>query len=304
MLDDSSKYDIEKISHEILKQSKAFDVFPTPVDKILQHTELVVDKGIDLSKVEKGFFDRLREESVEKFKILQSGLSKVKGFFDRREKTIYIDLNQTEGRKNFVKLHETGHGVLPWQNEVMLASDNNETLLLTFEDEFEAEANYFASVTLFQLDRFLAEADKLSLSIKSSMALAKQFGSSIHSALRNYVLKSKKRCALLVLNPIKDAMWNEPSCTKRNVFHSVSFLSEIGELDFPNEFDFTWSFIKDFKFNKRYNDKGEITLTTKIGDEVKATYHFFNNTYNQFVFLFPKGEVNRSKTKIIISSVN
>jgi len=304
MLTDSSRNDIDKISQEILKQSKSFDVFPTPVDQILRHTELIVDKGVDLSKVEKGFFERIKEESIETFKVLQSGLSKVKGFFDRSEKTIYVDLNQTEGRKNFVKLHEAGHGVLPWQNEVLLASDNNETLLETFEDEFEAEANYFASVTLFQHDRFIAEADKLSLSIKSPMALAKKFGSSVHSALRNYVLKSKKRCALLVLTPIKDAKWNEAACTKRNVFHSPSFLTEIGELDFPDEFGFTWDFIQDFKFNKRYNDRGEITLTTKEGDQIKASYHFFNNTYNQFVFLFPKGEVIKSKTKIILSSAN
>ena len=301
MLTDSSRRDIEKISKDILKQSKALDIFPTPVEQIVRHTELTSDTSIDLAKVDRGFFEKLKEESVEKFKILQSGISKVKGFFDRREKTIYIDVNQSGGRQNFVKLHEVAHGVLPWQNEVLLASDNDETLLHTFEDEFEAEANYFASVTLFQHDRFISEMNKLPLGLSSSMALSKKFGSSVHSALRNYVIQSNKRCALIVLNPIQGSKGNGPICESRDIFYSQPFLENIGQLALPKEYGFKWAFIQDYKFKKKVNDKGTIMLRSNHGEEVDANYHFFNNTYNAFVFIFPKGESNKVRTQVLIT---
>ena len=52
-MDLSSKKDIENISFDILKSSKSLDVFPTPIDKILQYSELIVAEGIDLKSLEK-----------------------------------------------------------------------------------------------------------------------------------------------------------------------------------------------------------------------------------------------------------
>lgn len=303
MIEESTKKDIEKISFELLKQSKSLDVFPTPIDKILGYSDLVMDTGLDLSKVDKTFFEKLKEESQDKFKNLLSGLSKIRGFFDRREKKIYVDFNQTAGRKNFVKLHEVGHGVLPWQNQIMAAVDNDNTLLDTFEDQFEAEANYFASITLFQHDRFEEEVCKLSLNISSAMALAKKFGSSVHAALRNYVLKSNNKCALLVLTPINGARFNKALCEKRDIFYSNSFLQEFGSLDLPEKFGFKWDFAKDLIFKKRYTEKGKIKLQSHDNEELDCNYHFFNNGYNSFVFIFPKGESNQSKSKVILKNL-
>ncbi|WP_333802519.1 ImmA/IrrE family metallo-endopeptidase [Sphingobacterium multivorum] len=222
--------------------------------------------------------------------------------FDREDKIIYIDsdLDKNVGKKNFVKLHEIGHGVLSWQNEIMLALDNDETLCEEYEEQFEAEANYFASITLFQQERFYEECQKLNLGLGAVMALSKKFGSSVHSAFRNYVLQSKNRCALLVLNhPINENGFTNV-LTTRDLFYSKAFLREFGELMLPNEFGFKWAFVQDFKFQKKFHEKGAISLTTQEGEEISAGYHFFNNTYNSFVFIFPKGEKNKARTKIII----
>ena len=54
-MDLSSKKDIENISFDILKSSKSLDVFPTPIDKILQYSELIVAEGIDLKSLEKKY---------------------------------------------------------------------------------------------------------------------------------------------------------------------------------------------------------------------------------------------------------
>ena len=190
------------------------------------------------------------------------------------------------GKKNFVKLHEIGHGVLSWQDEIILALDNDETLSEEYHEQFEAEANYFASVTLFQQDRFLEECEKLGLGLGAVMALSKKFGSSVHSAFRNYVLQSKNRCALLVLNHTINKNGFTNILTTRNLFYSKSFLQEFGEINFPDEFGFKWAFVQDYKFKRNFHEKGNIKIITKEGEELKASYHFFNNTYNSFVFFF------------------
>ena len=57
---------------------------------------------------------------------------------------------------------------------------------------------------------------------------------------------------------------------------------------------------KDIKFKKKFHEQGTISLNTKQGEKLNASYHFFNNTYNTFVFIFPKGEKNKARTKIIL----
>lgn len=304
MIDDFTRKEIEKISRNILKESKSFDVFPTPVDNILAYSNFALDNNIDLENIDHSFFDSFKEKLVDPSKkALLHALSKIKGFFYREEKIIYIDTNLDKnlGKKNFVKLHEIGHGVLSWQDEIMLALDNSETLNEDYDEQFETEANYFASITLFQHDRFTEESEKLNLGLGAVMALRKKFGSSVHSAFRNYVLQSNYRCALLVLNhPVNDRGFIN-FLTTRNLFYSKSFLKELGELDFPSEFDFNWKFVQDFKFKRNFHEKGSISLMTKEGEELKSGYHYFNSTYNSFVFIFPKGEKNKAKTRIVLS---
>jgi len=305
MIDEFTKKEIDKISYELLRSSKALDVFPTPVNTILNYSDFVLDNNIDLRNVEHSFFDNLMQKSLQKYNTLQSGLSKVWAMFDRREKTIYLDasLEKNIGKKNFVQLHEIGHGVLGWQNEMMLCLDDYETLSPETEEQFEEEANYFASSTLFQQDRFIAEAEKLKLGLSSVMKLKQTFGASVHSTFRNYVLKSNNRCALLVLTPINDSKGNGALCETRNLFYSQSFLKEIGELELPNEFGFKWNFIRDYKFTK-FSENGDITLNSKDGEILDCNYHFFNNTYNSFVFIFPRGEKNKARTKVVLQNIN
>ena len=287
----TSKNDIEKISYEILKGSKCFDIFPTPVDRILEYTALAVHSGIDLSKIQPSYLSRATDA-------LKRALNKVRGALDRKEKIIYLDSSIKASKKNFVKLHEVGHEVLPWQHSIYEAlEEDDNTLNIETREEFEMEANLFASTTLFQCDRFYSEMDKLGLSINSSMQLAKQFGASVHAALRKYVESSKNRCALLVLeNPTQIGAF------LRNTFQSNSFTKTFGELVIPTVLDYSsWSFIQDYCHKRKYRDDGIITLLTKNGNTT-FTYHFFNNSYNAFVFLFPIGEKKSSRTKIIVSA--
>ena len=144
MVELQSKKDIEKISHEILKGSKSFDVFPTPVDKIVSYAELTVNAGIDLSKIHPSYLSKATD-------VFRRAIAKVQGVLVWREKEIYLDLSIHESKQKFVKLHEVGHNVLTWQQKTYeVFGDDESTLDINTREEFEAEANFFASATLFQ----------------------------------------------------------------------------------------------------------------------------------------------------------
>jgi len=297
---ESTKKDIEEVSFELLRQSKSLDIFPTPVDQIVEYSNLVVNNNIDLANIEKSFIDSIKEKADEGFKFLQEGLANIRGLFDRTEKTIYISQTRHLGRKNFVKLHETGHGVLPWQNAVIGAFDNSSTLNPDFEDQFEEEANYFASITLFQHNRYDREMKKVDFGLPGIIALSKKFGSSVHASFRNYIFKTNKRCILLILDPIQNKTLNKPICSKRNLFHSKSFISEFGKINLPNKFSYDWDFIQTYLTKSPFVTNGFTSLTLEGGEILDCNYHLFKNGYNAFILIFPKGERNRGIRKRII----
>ena len=99
MLEAHTKKDIESVSYDILKTSKSWGTFPTPVDTIVSYSELIIDKNVDVSQIHHGYLSRASDS-------LRSALSKIRGIFDRKERIIYLDLAQNDKKKNFVKLHE------------------------------------------------------------------------------------------------------------------------------------------------------------------------------------------------------
>jgi hypothetical protein len=281
--------EIEKIARNVLLGSKAWGRLPTPVDEIVSYADLQIARGVDLSKLDPGFFTK-------QLHTLKRAMSKILGAIQLRERTIYLDLSQRPERQSFIKLHETGHDALPWQHETYLHLDDEVSLDPDTDDLFERQASYFASAALFQLDRFEDEAAKLPLTIKAPLALAKTFGGSRHAALRRYVEKSPKRCALLVLHPPQRN--GGYGASVRNYFQSPSFTLEFGLLNWPTRCGMEYKFMRDAKFGAKLHEKGQVQASTS-GGEVTFTYHFFNNGYNIFVLLLPVGEKIRSRTVIV-----
>lgn len=282
--------DIDKLVRSILIDSRAWGKFPTPVDDIVAYTELSLAQGIDLSKVEPSFFDMSRE-------FIGRINRKVLGIFDFRQKIIYLDQSQRISRQNFIKLHETGHGVIPCQRDLLGFIDDEDTLSADVKALFEQQASYFASGGLFQLERFDEEAAKLPLSIHSARILATKFGGSVQAALRRYVERSPKRCALLVLH--KPTTKTNVRVSVRNFFESASFTAVFGGLIWPPECGIEYPFVVDITRNRRDHQDGQVTVTTSTNEAITLQYHFFNNTFNIFVLLFPAGEKISSRVKII-----
>ena len=290
----ASAADIEKIAKNILIGARAWGKFPTPIDELIAYSELSVAQGIDLGKVE--------HDVVTKGRIFAGKITrKVLGMFDFRDKIIYIDHTQRTSRKNFVKLHETGHGVLPWQKDLMGCLDDEETVAPEVKEEFELEASFFASAGLFQLERFEEEAERLPLSLRSARALGEKFGGSAQAAIRRYVERSKKRCAVLVLNNPLERTGRVVQARVRNYFESPSFSKEFGGLGWPEKCGWEFQFVKDMQFKRREHQSGNINIVTPLLEQVNCEYHFFDSTYNVFVFLFPAGEKNASRITVSLA---
>src|SRR5207245_10190208 len=128
--------EIDKIVRNVLTGSKAWGKLPTPVEEIVSYAELQIASGVDLSKVEPGFF-------TTKLYCLKRALSIVLGAIDLRVKTIYLDLSQKPERQRFITLHETGHDALPWQRDVNVRLDYEQTLDPDTKELFEKQASCF-----------------------------------------------------------------------------------------------------------------------------------------------------------------
>src|SRR5690349_9665604 len=116
MNDHHSKKDIDDLIFDILRRSKSLDVFPTPVDKIVEYCELKLSK-------ENGFHNIPHNYIAKNIDVFRRMLGKVLGALDREEKVIYIDPNLPFSKQNFIKLHEVAHDTLPWQKEIKYQDD-------------------------------------------------------------------------------------------------------------------------------------------------------------------------------------
>jgi hypothetical protein len=294
MINHKKKKDIENIVLDALSKSNSLGVFPTPVDKIIKYSDLRVNSHVDLSTVPSTFFSK-------QGMLLTRGWAKLRGVLDRRERTIYLDQTQPDTRIKFVKLHEAGHELCGWQNKLLrILEDNDETLDPDINEEFEAEANCFASSALFQLQLFTDKMKEYPLELATCLQLSKLFGGSFHAAIRRYVESSSKRCALLILNKEKDSQFSFPKLTLRNYIQSPSFTEEWGMVGWSPEFDIDTPFVQDFLSNRRLL-KSELEIDW-LGETIKCNYHYFHNGHNVFVFMFPKGESIKSRTNFIVTA--
>jgi hypothetical protein len=288
-----SAAEVEHLVRNLLRQSKAWGRFPTPVDEIAVHSKLVIERRLDLRTADPGFVSK-------NFGFLSSALDKILGLIDFRQRTIYLDQTMPENRKNFVKLHEVGHGVIPWQNLSLGYGDDEKTIAPDVAEQFEQEANFFASAALFQLELFDRELNKLPLAFGSVRALSQRFGASIHATARRYVERCPKRCALLVLEKPADGL-ERFQVGVRNCFESPGFLEDFGRLGIPGVCDLRFGFVEDIRRRRRLHENGHMTLPTLHQPELELDYHFFNNGYHSFVLMFPNGETIRSRVKIVDS---
>lgn len=273
VIDESVKQDIRTWSHDLLVTSRCLDMFPTPADKLAAFIDLEISPK-DLSKIKPVYLDK--DDSV-----IKKLFSQIRGLLVREAKVIFLDRSCIVERQRFTLLHEVGHN-LPWQvAAATMRADDDFTLSPETKEQFEAEASYFASETLFQGDKFISMAQTRPLTIETPIQIAPYFGASIHATLRRYVEFSPAKCALLVMKaPLAT------HATLRNLFYSQSFLSDIGCIHFEETLeDMRYPFVESY-IHRVKSGHGQFYAT--VNDNViQLRYEFFYNGYNGFVLIYP-----------------
>jgi len=176
------------------------------------------------------FLARIRSEVGKSGDVLKRALGKVCGLFDARASLVFIDRSLNEVKQTFVRLHEAAHGFLPWQRPMYaVVEDCEKALDPELADDFDREANVFASEVLFQGAAFIDEAADKKFSIFTPIGLAKKYGASLYASIRQYVSKNRRNCAVLILNPPELVEGDGFRASFRRVVQSSSFTEMFGQ---------------------------------------------------------------------------
>lgn len=288
---------IRKEAKKLLQKANAIGTFPTPVDEIMDVGKVKVARENILNE---GFLDSLRRKAKS---TLKKAISKVIGLFDARERLIFIDKSVLFVKQTFLKLHETGHAVLPWQNTLYtVIEDSKKELDPDTAELFEREANVFASEVLFQLDNFINEAKDMPFCINTAIQLSKKYGASIYASIRQYVSKNPRDCAVIVVNPPEIKQGDGFRANLRRIVPSPSFQRKFGDLNLPEYFtpdDELGTMIP--LGTRRASRPRNICLVDKNGTKHECIAESFTNTYQVFILIHAVRTLTKSN---IILSVN
>lgn len=285
--------EIRKQADRILREASAYGQFPTPVGNIIAAARLQVEREASLDV---GYLARMYKRVTGNIK---RAVDKVFGLFHSGDKMIYLDLSVTESKQRFVSLHETGHGFLPWQKDLYaLMEDGDASLDPYAEEEFERQANVFASEVLFQLDTFEEESRSSSFAIKTAMDLAKKYGASNYAAIRRFVSKSQYCCAVFVLEPPLWEAGRGYTYRLRRCVPSPLFEKKYGRLKWP---DFFYTDNSSLGSKLPTHFKRKVTKRCRVpspvpGDQGCFYLEAFDTTHHTFALVFPESELQTIKT--------
>lgn len=264
-----------------LREAGALGRFPTPVADIMAAAKL---EEVEEDVLSEGFIASMRKKAG---KALKTALSKVIGLFDARAKLVFIDRSLHVVKQTFVRLHETGHGFMAWQKDLYaIVEDCEQSIDPEVADLFDREANNFASEVLFQLDSFTEEAEQKPFGIMVPVNLSRRYGGSIYAAVRRYVFRNHRACAVVVLNPPELIEGDGFRAHLRRSVASPRFIEIFGAIDWPPFFTPDDDIGKSVPTGKRrLSGKRTISLRDRNGDRHECVIEAFTQTHQVFVLI-------------------
>lgn len=281
------QYDkIRREAESALQRADALGRFPTPVSDILKMGKLVEVHEDVLSE---GFLTTIRRKMGEASSSLKRALNKVVGLFDARDRLIFIDHTMLAVKQQFVRLHEAAHGLLSWQRDLYaVVEDCEQTIDPWTADQFEREANAFASEVLFQLDTFTKEAADHAFGISVPLRLSKKYGASVYSTVRRYVSTNTTACVVLILEPpVLRAGIGLQACLRR-VIASREFERRFGSVQWPDLYT-TGDAIGNLVplGGRKMSRRQKLTIMDASGVRHECYGEAFAHRYNVFILIQP-----------------
>ena len=210
---DLARRQIRAFSDNALRNAGVTGIIPTPLDAVAQAAGIT--EIIDISRLPSEIAARK-----------PPALKRIVGALLHRERVALVDLSQPAPRARLTKGHEIGHQIIPW-HQAAFQLDDEERLLGMTHDQLEQEAYLAGGHLIFQGDHFWRRALDYQVSIGTPVALAPEYGASIHATIRYYVLEHPDPVAVLVAGRYLKSNGSVP------VFGSVdspSFLAKFGTL--------------------------------------------------------------------------
>lgn len=172
---------VERIAEEALHAAGVIGVVPTPLEAL--HPVA----GIRAVEALPALPERIRTPG-----------RKLLGALWFEERSIFLDQGQSAARSRFTEAHELVHALCPWHVAV-LREDTGDELFKATAERIEAEANLGAGMLLFQGRHFAERASEEPPSLSTPLALAREYGASVHAAAHQYVATHAAAIALLVV---------------------------------------------------------------------------------------------------------
>lgn len=174
----------------LLRRADALGVVPTPLDQVLEVSQLVAAGDVTLEPAERRQLRKLFGSLVDRAWDRLQGVI----HFGAREVWVRPDLHVL--RKRFVTAHEIGHDVLPWQREAIAYLDDAERLRPDVRVAYERQANQAAIELLAQGDTLRKEADDSRLTGQLLSELSAKFQISMQAISRRIVEETRHDAAL------------------------------------------------------------------------------------------------------------
>jgi hypothetical protein len=210
---DLARRQIVALTDSALRNAGVTGIIPTPLDVVAKAAGIT--EIVDISRL---------PMDIEARK--PPALKRILGALLHRERVALVDRSQPEPRARLTEAHEIGHQIIPW-HQAAFQLDDEERLLGRTRDQLEREAYLAGGHLIFQGEHFWGRALDYQVSIGTPVALAPEYGASLHAAIRYYVLHHPDPVAVLVAGRYQNSAGSVP------VWESVdspSFLARFGIL--------------------------------------------------------------------------
>jgi len=175
---------IARLAESTLQRAGVAGEFPTPMQAI--HEVARVEDVVDMAALPKEL--EAKKPSV---------MRRILGALWFGERTIFIDRSEPDYRQQFTEGHEAVHALCPWHEQILML-DDEDSLFKAAKAGVEIEANFGSGHLIFQGGRFHRRALKEQVSIRTPLAIHRDYMASRHATLHYYVQEHPDAVALLV----------------------------------------------------------------------------------------------------------
>lgn len=191
-LADEDRAQIRGLAVALLRKADALGEIPTPLDQVMNVSNLVLAGEIVLEPEMK---QKLRQRFGD---LVDRALDLILGSVRFDERGVYLKPDLYWSRRRFVQAHEISHEMFPWHRDLFAFLDDQKRLRADIQDTYERQANQGAIEILAQGDALRREADDSLLTFGVVDGLASRFALSSQATARRIAEESQHEVALAI----------------------------------------------------------------------------------------------------------